>query len=394
MSKHQKQSPAAVAFAFVALAILTTPAALGAQVREGDIAVRDRSSAGRVALRVVQTGLVQPWSLAPLPGGGALVTERGGRLRYLAALEPGAADLQTVAGVPEVHPVGQGGLLDVVPSPDFDGEGWVYLSYADRQGSGYVTAVARGWLEGLPSRPRLSRTQTLFQLNRPVAGGRHFGSRLVFDRDGYLYITIGDRGEPEESQDAANHQGTVVRINPDGSVPADNPRIRGAAPGVFTWGHRNPQGAARNPRTGDIWVHEHGPRGGDEINILRAGANYGWPRVTFGVAYSGRVISEDTSLPGLEDPLLHWTPSIAPSGMAFVTSGRYGDMAGDLLVGALVQQHVRRVQLDAGERPVGQEVLFAGFNRIRDIRQAPDGYIYVLTDDRNGAIYRLELEGN
>lgn len=375
----------------LSLAAVISPG-VAAQAREGSIAARDRSSAGGLLLRVVETDLMQPWSLAPLPGGGALVTERGGRLWFLDSLLPGEGGRRSVTGLPEVHPVGQGGLLDVVLDPDFDAEGWVYLSYAARSGRGFATEVARGWLSGLPGRPQLSRVQTLFTLNRPVQGGRHFGSRLVFDREGQLYITIGDRGEPEQSQNAGSHQGTVVRINSDGSIPANNPRISGGAPGIFSWGHRNPQGAARNPRTGDIWVHEHGPRGGDEINILQAGANYGWPRLTFGVAYSGRTISEETSLPGFADPLLHWTPSIAPSGMAFVTSRRYGDINGDLLVGALVQQHIRRVELDADERVVGQEVLFSGFNRIRDVRQAADGFIYVLTDDREGAIYRLEHE--
>lgn len=350
-------------------------------------ATRTRSSAGELALVELVSGLRNPWAVAPLPDGSALITERPGRLFHLTSLEPGEGRLVEVAGVPRVEAVGQGGLLDIIPSPAFSADETVFFSYSVAVDGGAATRVARARLDRSAAAPRLVENRVLFTLNTAVGGGRHFGSRLAFDGEGRLYITIGDRGTPAEAQDPANHQGTVVRINPDGTVPADNPDL--GAVGVFSYGHRNPQGLARNPWTGEIWLHEHGPRGGDEINIVRGGANYGWPRVTFGVAYSGREISEFTSMPGMQDPILHWTPSIAPSGMAFVESTRYRGWQGDLIVGALVQQHLRRVDLASDGQIVGQEELFRGFARFRDVRQAPDGYLYVLTDERSGGLYRI-----
>ncbi len=365
-----------------------------AQSVTNDVVERDRSDAGPVVLRQLVTDLENPWSVAFLPGQGALITERPGRLWYLSSVSPGTGDLQQVQGLPSIAAVGQGGLLDVALSPTFSEDRLVYFSYSARDGSGAVTRVSRAVLERSGESPRLTELEELFSLNRSLSGGRHFGSRLAFDRDGYLYITIGDRGQPEQAQNAGSHQGTVVRLAPDGTVPVDNPSIPGAARGIYTWGHRNPQGMALHPTTGEIWVHEHGPRGGDEINILEAGENYGWPRVTHGVAYSGREISEEESLPGFTDPLLHWTPSIAPSGMAFIpsTNERYEPWRDDALVGALAGQHLRRVQLDSTGSLEGQEELFSGFARFRDVREGPDGYLYVLTDQRRGGLYRVELE--
>jgi aldose sugar dehydrogenase len=354
------------------------------------VTITDGAGASRLALRRIVSGLENPWSVAPLPGGGALITERPGRLLYLSSLEARAGTIVPVAGVPSVAAIRQGGLLDVIPSPGFPRDGLVYFSYAAPEGRGYVTRVGHGVLRRDGTDVRLAEVETIFSLNRPVGGGVHFGSRLVFDDEGYLYVTIGDRGEPEQAQRRESHQGSVVRIAPDGSIPPDNPRI-GGAPGLFTWGHRNPQGIARNPADGAIWLHEHGPRGGDEINILRAGANYGWPEVTFGVAYSGRAIAESGTAPGFEAPLLHWTPSIAPSGMAFVASDRYPGWNGDLLVGALAGTHLRRVDLDRQGRVQGQELLFEGYARFRDVRLGPDGYVYVLTDARQGGLYRVEV---
>ena len=375
--------------ALVAAVLLAAPAAV--QADESEVVARSRSSAGQVVLRRVVGDLNAPWSLAPLPRGGALVTERTGRLLYVDNLDPGTARVFPVAGAPAVAVVGQGGLLDVVVSPDFPRDRLVYLSYAARSGGGAVTRVSRARLAGdSPSNLRLVEMEELFSLNRVVSTGHHFGSRLVFDNEGYLYITVGERGQREQAQNPASHQGTVVRLNPDGSVPASNPAIPGGAPGIFTWGHRNPQGAALNPTTGEVWIHEHGPRGGDEINVLSTGANYGWPRLTDGVAYSGRPIAEADSLPGFADPLVVWTPSIAPSGMAFVIGDRYPEWQGDVVVGALAGQHLRRVDLDADQRPQSQEVLFTGYARFRDVRQAPDGYLYVLTDGADGALLRLE----
>ena len=371
--------------------VMVMPARVEAQTVTDRVVARDESSAGPLQLRELMTGLEHPWAVAPLPDGGALVSERPGRLVYLSTVEAGNGNVVSVSGLPSIAAVGQGGLLDVVLAPDFEESRLVYFSYSRRQGLGLVTAVAgaRFLSEG---EPRLEGWREVFALNRPVAGGRHFGSRLAFDEARHLFITIGDRGQRDQAQDPGNHQGTVVRLEASGAVPEDNPNIPGAAPGVFSWGHRNAQGMALNPSTGEVWLHEHGPRGGDEINVVRRGANYGWPRLTYGVEYSGRPISESSSLPGYEDPLLHWTPSIAPSGMAFLESSRYPGWQGDLVVGALVLRHLRRIDLD-GSAVRGQEELFSGFARFRDVRQGPDGYLYILTDEDPGGLYRLEPGG-
>ncbi|MFW5827304.1 MAG: PQQ-dependent sugar dehydrogenase [Alkalispirochaeta sp.] len=365
---------------------------LSGQTVTNEVVSRSQAEAGSIVLRQLVSGLENPWSLAPLPDGGALITERPGRLWLLTSLSPGRGDLLQVEGLPEMAAIGQGGLLDVALSPTFEDDRLIFLSHSAQQGRGAVTRVSRAVLDDSRDTPRLTDRTEVFSLNRPVSGGQHFGSRLAFDREGYLYITIGDRGQPDQAQNAGSHQGTVVRLNPDGTVPAENPSIQGAAAGIYTWGHRNPQGMALHPRTGEMWIHEHGPRGGDEINILVGGENYGWPRVTHGVAYSGREISEDDSLPGFADPLLHWTPSIAPSGLTFVTGSRYPDWQNDALVGALAGQHLRRVILDADGSVQGQEELFSGFARFRDVRQGPSGYVYVLTDARQGGVFRLEME--
>jgi glucose/arabinose dehydrogenase len=370
--------------------IAVTPSGF-AQSIDDTVTTSDRSGSPRLALRRIVRGLENPWSVAPLPGGGAVVTERPGRLLYVSSLEPGEGTVVAVEGVPPVAAIRQGGLLDVIPSPGFSRDRLLYFSYAAQDGRGYVTRVGRGELRVDGAEVRLVDTETLFSLNRAVGGGVHFGSRLVFDDEGYLYITIGDRGQPDQAQRPDSHQGAVVRIAPDGSIPTGNPRIDGGAPGLFTWGHRNAQGIARNPADGTIWLHEHGPRGGDEINILRAGANYGWPEVTFGVAYSGREIADSGTAPGFEDPLLHWTPSIAPSGMTFVTSQRYPGWEGDLLVGALAGTHLRYIDLDRQGRVQRQERFFEGYARFRDVRLGPDGYVYVVTDASQGGLYRVEV---
>ena len=361
------------------------------------MAARDTSSIGNLVLREVVVGLDHPWAVAPLPGGALLITERPGRLWYLTA-EP-ARELQRVSGVPDLYARGQGGLLDVIISDTFSRDNTVYISYSAGKRGGAVTAVARAQLNVRSNGVELENVQQIFELNRVVSGGRHFGSRLALGPDGNLYITVGERGQSEQAQDPTNHQGSVVRINPDGSIPSDNPRqivdprggVLQPAPGLYSWGHRNAQGMARHPETGEIWLHEHGPRGGDEINIVSPGVNYGWPLVTHGVAYSGREITDTVSRPGYQDPVLHWTPSIAPSGLAFITSPRFSEWDGDLLVGALAGQHLRRVDLNAQGAVVGQETLFNGFARFRDIRQGPDGEIFILTDESpNGGLYRLE----
>ena len=335
------------------------------------------------AVEAVVTGLAHPWAVAFLPGGGLLITERPGRLLRIDA--DGART--TVTGLPEVAAAGQGGLLDVILDPDFAANRLIYFSYAQRADGGLRTAVARARLEG----DRLLEVRRIFAMNRASRGGRHFGSRLAILDDGDLVVGLGDRGQRERAQDPADHAGSVVRIRPDGSP---SPRtaataIAGAAPEVFTWGHRNIQGLAIHPETGAVWVHEHGPRGGDEINILRGGANYGWPVVTFGREYAGPSIGIGTEAPGMEPPLLHWTPSIAPSGMAFYTGDEFPNWRGDLFVGALVGRHLRRVVL-RGDEAVEQEVLLDRLaERVRDVRQGPDGALWVLTDESDGALYRI-----
>ena len=335
----------------------------------------------------VTEGLEHPWSIAFLPDGRMLVTERPGRLRLISA--DGKLDPQPVSGLPPIAAIGQGGLLDVALHPDYARNGWIYLSYAAEGAGGYGTEVLRGKLDG----HALRDVQILFRMQPKSGASHHFGSRLVFDRQGYLYITLGDRGEMARAQRLDDHAGSVIRLHDDGRVPADNPFVEkpGARPKKFTLGNRNVQGAALNPQTGEVWAHEHGPQGGDEINIIRAGVNYGWPVITYGRNYvTGTKISEDTAKPGMAQPLLQWTPSIAPSGMAFYTGDRFPKWKGNLFVGALKFQMLVRLQLD-GERIVHEERLLEGvLGRIRDVRNGPDGYLYLLTDSAQGRVVRLE----
>jgi len=367
------------------------------------IVASEESSAGLLALRLLVDRLDHPWAVAPLPDGGALITERSGRLLYVSSREPGEGRIQAVRGVPEVHAVRQGGLLDVIVDPGYGDNRTIYLSYSVAVGRGSTTRVARGLFRIDDGSPRLEDLQVLFTLNTRATTSHHYGSRLAIDRTGYLYITVGDRGTGSSAQDLSNHQGSVVRIRTDGTVPEDNPfgghttrAVGEYVPELFTWGHRNPQGIAVDPETGLVWINEHGPRGGDEINVLEAGSNYGWPRVTGGVAYSGAVIAETPSPPGMTPPLLEWTPSIAPSGMAFVTSDRYPQWRGDVLAGALAGRHLRRVDLSSPRRGTaprvsGEERLFAGYARFRDVREGSDGFLYVLTDEDRGGLYRIEI---
>lgn len=335
----------------------------------------------------VSEGLEFPWGLAFLPDGRMLVSERPGRLRLVGA--DGKLDPQPVSGLPPIAAVGQGGLLDVALHPDFAKNGWIYLSYAGEGPGGYGTEVLRAKLDG----HALRDVQVLFRLQPKSTTSHHFGSRLVFDRQGYLYITLGDRGEMERAQRLDDHAGSVIRLHDDGRVPADNPFVGkpGAKPEKFTLGNRNVQGAALHPQTGEVWAHEHGPQGGDEINVIRAGVNYGWPVITYGRNYvTGTKIGEGTTKPGMAQPLLQWTPSIAPSGMAFYTGERFPQWRGNLFVGALAGQMLVRLQLD-GERIVKQERLLEGaLGRIRDVRNGPDGLLYLLIDSPRGRIVRLE----
>ncbi len=335
----------------------------------------------------VAGGLEFPWSLAFLPDGRMLVTERPGRLRFVSRDGQISAP---IGGGPAVAAQSQGGLLDVLLAPDFAQSGVLYLSYSEAGAGGAGTAVARARLSGA----QLSDLKVIFRQEPKVKGGNHYGSRLVWSRDGALFVTLGERFDHrDQAQDLGSLLGKVVRIRPEGGAAAGNPFAgrQGARAEIWSYGHRNVQGAALHPATGVLWTHEHGARGGDEVNITRAGLNYGWPLVSFGVNYSGLPVGTGKSTgPGIQAPLLHWTPSIAPSGMAFYTGDRFPGWKGDLFVGALAGQHLVRIDLE-GERVLGQERLLEDQGaRIRDVRQGPDGFVYVLTDDEDGRLLRLE----
>jgi glucose/arabinose dehydrogenase len=335
-------------------------------------------------VRLVE-GLDQPWSLAFLPDGRMLVTEKQGRLRVI---EQGKLLPQPIAGMPQTTLHGQGGLHDVVPHPQFARNRWIYVAYAARGDDGVGTELARARLGS----NRLEDVQVLFRQSPKGSRGAHFGGRIVFDRDGFLYLTLGDRGEMARAQRPDDHAGSVIRLHDDGRVPEDNPFAGkpGWKPEKFTLGNRNMQGAALHPRTGMLWTHEHGPQGGDEVNIVRAGANYGWPVITYGANYGlGTKIGEGTQKPGMQQPIHYWVPSIAPSGMAFYDGERFPRWKGSLFVGALRDRMLVRLQLD-GDRVVKEERLLRGaIGRIRDVRAGPDGLIYLLTDD-TGMLARLE----
>ena len=333
----------------------------------------------------VSTGLVHPWGLAFLPDGRMLVTERSGQLR-LVSNDGKLSD--PLGGVPDVFARGQGVLLDVALDPDFEKNSLVYLSYSEPGKDGAGTAVGRGRLSG----NRLVSFSTIFRQIPKTKTNVHFGSRLAFARDGKLFITLGERGERNRAQDFSIHRGQVIRINPDGSVPKDNPYVgkAGYRPETWSHGHRNPQSAAIHPDTGDLWTVEHGARGGDEINIPRAGRNYGWPVISYGVHYSGFKIGVGTHKEGMEQPVYYWDPSIAPSGMVFYTGDRFPAWKGNLLVGALKGRMLVRLKLD-GDKVVNEERLLRSMGRrIRDVRQGLDGFIYLLTDEENGQILRVE----
>ena len=341
----------------------------------------------RIRVTTLTEGLSHPWSLAFLPDGRLLVTERAGRLRIIS--KDFKLDPQAVGGAPNVAAVGQGGLMDVVLHPKFAENNLVYLSYSAGDNNGIGTEVARAVLKG----NRLENLQVIFKMEPKLRTGYHFGSRIVFDREGYLFITLGDRGEMERAQNPADHNGSVIRLHDDGRVPKDNPFVgkRGWRAEKFTLGNRNMQGAALHPQTGLLWTHEHGPQGGDEVNVIRAGVNYGWPVITYGANYgTGTKIGEGTAKEGLAQPLHKWVPSIAPSGMAFYSGNKFPKWRGDLFVGALKDQMLVRLKLD-GEKVIREERLLKNvLGRIRDVRAGPDGFIYLLTDEQNGVLARLE----
>jgi glucose/arabinose dehydrogenase len=334
----------------------------------------------------VTSGLVHPWGLTFLPNGDMLVTERVGRLRIGrdAELHP-----TPVPGVPEVALGGQGGLLDVALHPKFAENRLIYLSYAGTGEGGSGTEVARARLAG----DALVDLERILEVRPKSLGGRHFGSRLLFGRDGYLYVTAGERAIKDRAQDLGDLAGSILRITDDGGIPPDNPFVGrpSARPEIYAYGNRNSQGLAIHPETGQIWAAEHGPRGGDELNLLVAGANYGWPVITHGRSYSGAQIGEGTAKAGMAQPVRHWgVPSISPSGMAFYTGGDFPSWRGNLFLGALSGRALVRLVLD-GEKIVHEERLLEDLGeRIRDVRQGPDGRLYLLTDSPKGALLRLD----
>lgn len=338
----------------------------------------------------VARGLANPWSLAFLPGGRMLVTERPGRLRLLA---PDGRAEANIAGVPEVFARGQGGLLDVCLDPDFAANRKLYLSFAEPRDGGAATSVLRA---SLPANSQtLSDQRVIFRQLPASSGSQHFGSRIVPARDGTLFIALGERGQKEKSQDLSTHYGKVVRINRDGSVPPDNPFVgrSDARPEIYSYGHRNIQGAALHPQTGQLWTVEHGARGGDEINLPLPGRNYGWPVITYGRDYSGLRIGEGTQKAGMEQPYHYWDPSIAPSGTMFYTGDLFPRWKGNMFVGALAGSHIARLELGP-DKVLREEKLLADLgHRFRDIRQGPDGAIYTLTDDADGELLRIEPAG-
>jgi glucose/arabinose dehydrogenase len=372
--------------------LLQSASALFAAASMPSIARSQGAPAASIVPTRIAADLERPWALAFLPDGTMLVTERPGRLRRVF---PDGRLSEPLKGVPEVAARGQGGLLDVVLGPDFTTDRSVFLSYAQPTPDGARTAVARGTLSADGS--ALRDVSVIFAQKQASSGGNHFGSRLVFARDGTLFVTTGDRwSESERAQTLDNHFGKILRIRADGSVPPDNPFVGrdGALPEIHSCGHRNVQGAALHPDTGVLWSHEHGPQGGDEINIEKAGANYGWPVITFGRQYvSGFKIGEGTERADIEPPLVQWTPSIAPSGMAFLTSDRYPGWRGNLFVGSLKFRMLVRLELD-GARVVRETRLLEDFSeRIRDVRQGPDGLLYLVTDDSDGQVVRLDPRG-
>lgn len=336
----------------------------------------------QIRTEILAEGLESPWSMAFLPDGRILIAERPGRLRIF---ENGTLLADAVAGLPPIWAHGQGGLLDVVLHPNYETNGWIYLAYATNVGNVGNTAIARARLVG----NQLTDLEEIFRGNPLTSLQYHFGTRIVFEDDNTLFFTIGDRGVMDNAQKLENHNGKVLRIKDDGSIPNDNPFTNrpDIKPEIWNFGHRNIQGMALHPITGELWTHEHGPRGGDEINIEQKAANYGWPKATFGINYNGTIISKDTSLPGMVDPIHYWVPSIAPCGMTFVTSDLYPKWKNNLLVGALAGMQIQRLVLD-GDKVTHTEKLLLNFARFRDIRQGPDGYLYALTEGP-GLFFRI-----
>lgn len=340
-----------------------------------------KSDKASFKLELLHQNLVRPWGMAFIPEG-IIITERQGKMKIYRE-----GKIFEVSGLPEISAGGQGGLLDVATPPSFSRDREIFFTFSRAGSGGRGTALASAMLKGT----NLENVKILWEMDKKSSASVHFGSRIAFLKDGTIIFTTGDRGDGDRAQDLKDSAGKVHRINRDGSIPSDNPFVnrKGAVKSVYSYGHRNPQGLAV-ANDGTIWLSEHGPQGGDEINIVQAGRNYGWPVITYGRNYvTGTKIGEGKSKPGMEQPLIHWTPSIAPSGLDFYTGDLIPQWKGNLFSGALAGKRIVRMEI-SGKRITSQEILIQGeIGRIRDLRQGPDGYIYILTDESNGGLYRL-----
>jgi glucose/arabinose dehydrogenase len=347
----------------------------------------------KIRVVTIADGLDSPWSMVFLPGGDILFTERPGRLRVISN---GKLQDEPIAGLPEIQFGTHGGLLDVALHPQFETNHWIYLTYSKGGEKGVTTAVARGRLDGR----RLIDTKDIFVADAWTKGSLNPGSRVVFDRDGMLYASIGDRGPTTEplAQDLSNHNGKIVRLYDDGRVPADNPFVNrpGAKPEIYSYGHRNPQGMTLNPDTGEVWASEHGPMGGDEVNIIKRGANYGWPVVSYGRKYTGEIISEQPFREGMEPPRFFWVPSIGISNILFYTGDRFKAWKGNLFVTGMSGRMIQRVRIGGRGQNERELILNAMRQEVRDIRQGPDGLLYLVTRQdaehtpKSGMVLRIE----
>lgn len=335
------------------------------------------------SIDTLATGLSNPWAIAFLPDGRILVTERKGEIRII---QDGKLLDEKITNVPAVYAEGQGGLLDITLHPDYATNGWIYLSYSKPGNGGAGTTIVRAKLEG----NTLTNVEELFSAQPFVDSGVHFGSRIVFDGQGHIFFSCGERGTKENAQNLGNHLGKVIRLNEDGSVPTDNPFVStsGAKPEIWSYGHRNPQGLYYNTATNTLWEVEHGPKGGDELNNVVKGKNYGWPVITYGIDYNGTPISDITKKDGLEQPVWYWVPSIATCGMTQVTGDQYPGWKNNILVGALALTHIARVELNDAGQFVKQEKLLDKIGRVRSIDQSPDGFIYVATESP-GLVFKI-----
>lgn len=370
---------------FIVLATLGVAGLLMGNCKEAPKNIAEKN----LKVETVVKGLSMPWAMAFLPNGNLLVTERGGKLRLV---KNGQLDPQEISGIPEVYFRGQGGLLDVALHPNYKENGWIYISYASPKKEGEAgedrganTALMRAKLKG----HQLTDIEHLYKASPNVRGNVHFGGKILFDRKGYVFLSLGERGKREAAQDLGKAQGKIVRLHEDGRIPTDNPFVnkKGALPEIWSYGHRNPQGLVMNPETGVIWSHEHGPQGGDELNMVQKGKNYGWPLVTYGINYDNSIISDKTEAPGLENPIIHWTPSIAPCGMAFISSKNFKDWNGDLIVGSLKFMNLEHLTI-RNNKVVKKQVIFDKIGRVRDVRQGPDGNIYVVIES-SGSIVKI-----